>query len=161
MVNKSEWNRKPELRRLSVVMLCIVIAVCVGATVYVHGTKKLMDEKNSIDKAYIGAMDMISQGLNVDYTKLSEEEKIYYFTLVSEGIGGAKQLYNNTSYYKGGSVLNLALTKLQAYMNKQYLSDFKEFRHSQIDIYNLIGNICLDLNSTVAFQDLYEYLSNI
>lgn len=161
MVNKSEWNRKPELRRLSVVMLCIVIAVCVGATVYVHGTKKLMDEKNSIDKAYIGAIDMISQGLNVDYTKLSEEEKIYYFTLVSEGIGGAKQLYNNTSYYKGGSVLNLALTKLQAYMNKQYLSDFKEFRHSQIDIYNLIGNICLDLNSTVAFQDLYEYLSNI
>ena len=161
MVNKSEWNRKPELRRLSVVMLCIVIAVCVGATVYVHGTKKLMDEKNSIDKAYIGAMDMISQGLNVDYTKLSEEEKIYYFTLVSEGIGGAKQLYNNTSYYKGGSVLNLALTKLQAYMNKQYLSDFKEFRQSQIDIYNLIGNICLDLNSTVAFQDLYEYLSNI
>lgn len=161
MVNKSEWNRKPELRWLSVVMLCIVIAVCVGATVYVHGTKKLMDEKNSIDKAYISAMDMISQGLNVDYTKLSEEDKIYYFTLVSEGIGGAKLLYNNTSYYKGRSVLNLALTELQAYMNKQYLSDFIEFRHSQIDIYNLIGNICLDLNSTVALEDLYEYLSDI
>lgn len=160
MVNKSEWNRKPKQRWLSVVMLCIVIAVCVGGTMYVHGTKKLMDEKNNIDKAYIRAMDMISQGLNVDYTKLSEEDKIYYFTLVSEGIGGAKLLYNNTSYYKGGSVLNLALTKLQAYMNKQYLSDFKEFRHSQIDIYNLVGNICLDLDSTVALEDLYEYLSD-
>lgn len=160
MVNKSEWNRKPKQRWLSVVMLCIVIAVCVGGTMYVHGTKKLMDEKNNIDKAYIRAMDMISQGLNVDYTKLSEEDKIYYFTLVSEGIGGAKLLYNNTSYYKGGSVLNLALTKLQAYMNKQYLSDFKEFRHSQIDIYNLLGNICLDLDSTVALEDLYEYLSD-
>ena len=160
MNNRSEWNRKPKRQWLSVVMLCILIAACAGGTLYILDTKKMIDEKNNIDKAYIRAMDMISQGLNVDYTKLSEEDKIYYFTLVSEGIGGAKLLYNNTSYYKNGSVLNLALTKLQAYMNKQYLSDFKEFRHSQIDIYNLVGNICLDLDSTVALEDLYEYLSD-
>lgn len=46
-------------------------------------------------------------------------------------------------------------------MNRQYLSDFSEFRHSQIDIYNLVGNICLDLNSAVALEELYEYLSDI
>lgn len=158
MTNKSEWNIKLKPRWISVVILCILIAVCAGGIVYIHDTKKLIEEKRDTDKAYISAMDMISKGLNVDYSKLSEEDKIYYFTTISEGIGGAKLLYKNTSYYNGGSVLNLALTKLQAYMNKQYLSDFKEFRHSQIDIYNLVGNICLDLNSTVAIEDLYEYL---
>lgn len=160
MVNKTEWKRKLKRRWLSVVISCIMIAVCVGGTMYIHYTKKLITEKSKIDKAYVSAMDMISQGLNVDYTKLSEEDKIYYFTLVSEGIGGAKLLYNYTSYYNSGSVLNLALTKLQAYMNRQYLADFSEFRHSQIDIYNLVGNICLDLNSTVALEDLYEYLND-
>lgn len=160
MVNKSEWNRKPKRRWLSVAMLCIMIAVCTGGIMYIHDTRKLINEKSNIDNAYIRAMDMISQGLNVDYSKLSEKDKIYYFTLITEGIGGAKLLYNYTSYYKGGSVLNLALTRLQTYMNKQYLSDFSEFRHSQIDIYNLVGNICLDLNSVVAIEDLYEYLND-
>lgn len=160
MHNKNEWNLKPRRRMISVVILFILIAICAGGIVYIHDTKKLIDEKKDIDKAYVSAMDMISQGLNVDYTKLSEEDKTYYFTLITEGIGGAKFLYKSTSYYAGGSVQNLTLTKLQTYMNKQYLSDFTDFKHSQIDIYNLVGNICLDLNSNVAIEKLYEYLND-
>lgn len=160
MFNKIKWNIKHRRRWIRVVMLCILVAVCVGGAMHIYNTKKLIDEKKDIDKAYVSAMDMISQGLNVDYTKLSDEDKIYYFTLITEGIGGAKLLYKNTSYNAGGSVQNLTLTKLQTYMNKQYLSDFVDFRHSQMDIYNLVGNICLDLNSTVAIEELYEYLNN-
>lgn len=159
MNNKIEWNRKPKRQWFRVVIICILVAVCAGGAMYIYDTKKMIDEKREIDKSYINAMDMISKGLNVDYTKLSEEDKIYYFTLISEGIGGAKLLYNNTSYYNDGSLLNLTLSKLQTYMNKQYLSDFSEFRHSQMDIYNLIGNICLNLNSTKDIEVLYEYLS--
>lgn len=160
MINKIKWNIEHKQRWISVVMLCILVAVCVGGTMHIYDTKKLIDEKEDIDKAYVSAMDMISQGLNVDYTKLSAEDKIYYFTLITEGIGGAKLLYKNTSYNAGGSVQNLTLTKLQTYMNKQYLSDFVDFRHSQMDIYNLVGNICLDLNSIVAIEELYEYLND-
>lgn len=149
-------------QNINIILLTIFVVTSIVLGVLLG---KMKSEKQSIldnaNKKYLTSISEILSGLSIDYSTISEEEKINFYTNTIGSIASANQMYSITQYSYKSSEMNRILDMLQRYISEQFLVNFDNFKMNQIDLYNGLNAIYMNPNDKGAIKSFFDYLSEI
>ncbi|WP_066714863.1 hypothetical protein [Clostridium sp. Marseille-P299] len=149
-------------KRINRIILSILVLIIILLGVILG---KMKHEKqgilNNINKKYVESLSEVLSGLSIDYSTISEEEKIYFYTNTIGSIASANQMYRSTQYSYKASEMNMILDMLQQYMSEEFLVNFDNFKVNQLDLYNGLNLIYMNPRDKEAIKSFFDYLSVI
>ena len=138
--------------------LCLILAI--GFIHIKTLTSKLHTIQERNDLLYTESIHAIANAMNYNYDNLAEDIRLYYFSQIYEPFHTIQTTYPYTSYYNKDTayILDLTLNELKIYFNKQWLTDFKDYNETRLEVYNPLLEICLNPEKDENIYLLYKYL---
>lgn len=149
---------KTNWRNILIVLLITLAAISMASLKKDNMNNANLQDK--IDKEFSTSLALTLSGLNIDYINTPDEDKIYFYSQVIEGLGVAEKLIPLTSY-KGNDDLSYALENVKLFLIKNYSSGFIFESDTQMEIYNYLNEIMINPRDLKAVSELYNFINSI
>lgn len=142
-------------KNITIIILALVIIV---SGVYIGNLREVNSSKqDAIDKLVTSGLSQATNGFNLKYNEMELNDKQYRYAKALVGVNMANELLWLSSY-NDNKELDGALYSLQYYMNEISPLKQKVSYDVNVDIYNLVQKMVLDIKSEEKAKQLKEYL---
>ena len=140
------------------IMMLIAMVFMTGFLLKIDAEKDRL--QSQVDKSLTSGMQLALSGLNFDYTKLNNNERIYHYSRIIANLEVAKELAAFTPYENRNKLSN-TLEHLNKFMVNRYSSGFKFELGTQVDLYNYLHAVMQNPSDESAVNALNEFIKTI
>ncbi|GMQ57266.1 hypothetical protein AN1V17_16610 [Vallitalea sediminicola] len=149
------------MNKKNIVIVILIIAIALICILSVKRRREYTYKQDYIDKLCAGYLSQSASGFNIKYNEMEFSDKNYQYTQALVGISCADDLLILTSYDKNNNKLDGALFALRSYMIQHSPLNQEVDYDINVDIFNLILKLSMDLDSEEKAEELKEYLTKL
>jgi hypothetical protein len=112
-----------------------------------------------VDLSFIDAINKSMDGVNVDYSELDNNTKIYYYHLLEYNLQHAMDLFFNSSYKDNQELYNV-IQKLHFFIKDNYGDDYTIEEDVSYNIYKHLIQIMFNPNNMEAIEGLKSFIKD-
>lgn len=148
--------RGTRMKSSKTIITILVVALIVQSAILMNNVIERQNSIGEAESAFIAGLNDVLSLFNRDINSKNLDDKIYFY---SQAIAGIKVANSSLSQFNADQSMHTAIYLLSEYLKElDILGD--DSRFDDLELYNLIIDIMLDIENIDSAERLTEYLNN-